>query len=386
MGYDRKIDHIRRQMPATQNCIYFNIGWASPMPVPVDEAIRGQAQRELTLGRVGPAATAAREEAMVRARAAVARVIGASPEEIALTFSATEAMNIVVWGLDWQEGDELISTNLENPAGLMPLYMVRERKGVKLHLVDLHYGEVDAVEAIAAAITPRTHLIMFSEVTYSTGALLPVRRIVELAHENDILVLVDAAQSCGAIPVKVHENGADFYAISGHKWLCGPEGTGALYVRRDRWETIAPTYVGVYSDVQHGLGGGLNLQPNARRFEGSTRNYPNLVGQEAGILWLEGEVDFPWAMERIAGLMHRARQLLGDVKGLSILTPPEAGGLLSFAIAGIDAEDLDSKLAQQRIFTRWVDEPRCVRISLGFYNTEEELERLTEVLQASAGR
>jgi L-cysteine/cystine lyase len=130
----------------------------------------------------------------------------------------------------------------------------------------------------------------------------------------------------------------------------------------------------------------LNLQPDARRFEVSTRNYPDLIGQEAGILWLEREVGFPWVMERIADLVHRARQLLGGVKDLSILTPPEAGGLLSFTIDGIDAEDLDSELAKQRIFTRWVDEPRCVRISLGFFNTEEELERLTEVLQVLARR
>src|SRR5205823_1830827 len=116
----------------------------------------------------------------------------------------------------------------------------------------------------------------------------------------------------------------------GHKWLCGPEGTGALYVRQDVQDELGMSYGGVYSDIDHGLGGELRPFPGARRHEVSTRNYPALAGQIASIRWLLDEVGIEWASERAHALVEVARWRFGEIPGVEILTPDNHAGLFAF--------------------------------------------------------
>ena len=171
---------------------------------------------------------------MDEARAGVAAVIGADLDEVALTHATTDGMNIGTWAIDWQPGDRAVTTRHEHAGGLGPLYVVRDRLGVELAFATFEGDASDDVvmAAFERAIVPGTRLVSVSHVLWTTGMVLPIARIAALAHERGALLLVDGAQAAGALPVSVAELGADMYAVPAQKWLLGPEGMGAFWVRR----------------------------------------------------------------------------------------------------------------------------------------------------------
>ncbi len=161
----------------------------------------------------------------------------------------------------------MITTNHEHISALAPLYQLRERHGVVIRFADLGpVADHPAREAIAQQITEHTRLIVLSHVTWTTGALIDIKSVAALGRERGIPVLVDGAQSAGAIPIDVKELGVDFYAIPMQKWLCGPDGTGGLYVRRKSMEYVTPTHVGYFS-IKHEEDVEFALHEFAQRFE-----------------------------------------------------------------------------------------------------------------------
>ena len=191
-------------------------------------------------------------------RERLAALIGAESDEVALTDSTTHGVNTVVWGLPWQSGDEVVTTDVEHPGILVPLHHLARRFGIGLRIVP--------PAAVRGAISERTRPVALSHVSFSTGAVLPVMEVVA----SGVPVLVDGAQAVGAVPVDVHALGVDFYAFSGQKWLCGPEGTGGLYVRRG--SSLEATFVSTHSLRSSGGGGrdpsNVTLADGATRFEG----------------------------------------------------------------------------------------------------------------------
>ena len=143
-------------------------------------------------------------------------------------------------GMTWSPGDEIITTFEEHPGLLLLLALLARRFGVVTRYADIGDGASGVVEALADRISSRTRVIAISHVLWSTGAVLPLREISELARQHELMVVVDGAQSAGQVPVDLHAMGIDAYAMAGQKWLCGPEATGLLYVRRDRFADIAP--------------------------------------------------------------------------------------------------------------------------------------------------
>jgi L-cysteine/cystine lyase len=371
-------------MPATTRYAYFNTGTSGPLSLAATEAIRAQVEREFTEGRIERTSAMAAMQARENARQAVAGLIGCTPEEIALTHHTTEGMNIVTWGIDWQPGDEAVTTNIEHAGGLLPLYAVRKARGVTVRFVDLHYGDVDAVAALEKMLTPRTRLISLSHVSYATGAVLPLAEIVTMAHRHGVPVLVDGAQSVGAIPVDVKDIGVDYYSLSGQKWLCGPEGTGALYVRFDKLDTVRQTFVGYSSFAgrreEDDATEEMIPHPAAKRFEVGTRHAPDFAGQAAAIGWLREEVGTGWAFARIRSLAERARERLSAVDGVEVLTPGTPAGLICFTVDGVDAKDLVIRLAERKFVIRSIRDPYCARVSTGYFNTEDEVDRLAEAV------
>ncbi len=386
MDDGEKLRRLREQIPATHGVAYLNTGSVGPLPTPVAEAMKQWSERELKEGRIGAAAHHSAQEVRARARAAVAALIGAETEEIALTHLTTEGINIVVWGIDWRPGDEIVITNLEHPAVFLPAWSVEQRLGVKVVVADMGLGDRDPVGAMAAALSERTRLVVLSHVAYCTGALLPVAEIARVAHERGALVLADGAQAAGALPVDVRRLGADFYAVPGQKWLLGPEDTGALYVSREQIASLRQTFVGYASMAQQTFGQPLLPHADARRFEVGSRHAPSIAGQEASLAWLREEVGLEWAQARTAHLVARAREALGELPRASVLTPSACAGLLTFTVADADPEALAARLDARGVIIRWIRAPRALRASFGFFNTEEDLERLLAVLRAESAR
>jgi len=379
---DEKIPALREALPSTAAGIYFNTGTAGPLPRETARAMADAEAWELRTGRADINFYRDSLERRAEARASIASVIGTDPGRIALTHAATDGMNVAAWAVDWKPGDRVATTNLEHSGGLGPLWALRERLGVELAVADIGTG-ADSAAVVAAfdrAIVPGTRLVALSHVTWATGARLPIREIVEMAHSRGALVAVDGAQSAGAIAVAVEELGADFYAVPGQKWLLGPEGTGALYCAESVLEKPRMAYAGYWSFESMDLAANGKPWPAARRFENGGFHGPSVLGFARSCAWLSMYVGFPWIYERIARMASEAAALLAEVPGVEVLTPPDnMAGLVSFRIAGWRATAALKELSQRTLCIARVIPPLdAIRISVGFFNTEGELRRFRD--------
>ncbi len=156
-------------------------------------------------------------------------------------------------GLISRSGDEILSSRLENPAAVVPLRTVAERRGLELRWLEFGEEASGAVATFERAITPRTRVLLLSDIDFALGMRVDLRAISALAHENGVFVVADGAQAVGTTHVDVDALGVDAYAFARHKFLCGPDGGGVLYLRDDAVQKVAATFCGVFSDAEHGM-------------------------------------------------------------------------------------------------------------------------------------
>ena len=310
----------------------------------------------------------------------MAAMLGCTPEEIALTHNTTEGMNFATLGVNWQPGDEAVTTNVEHPGALFPLYAARERFNITIKTANVAgKGPDETVAAVASLLGPRTKLVSFSHVSFQTGQLLPVAGIAAAAHAHGALVLVDGAQTFGTISIDVGELGCDAYSVSGQKWLCGPEGTGALYVAQDvvsQLRIVMAAYgtMDGYNDY-----GGYAVRGNAQRFEQGTSNAAGYAGQVAAARFL-ADAGADAAYRRSFELVEYARGLFSELDGVEVLTPAEHAGLVTVVLPGADADDVVRRVAEERVVVRSIRALRAVRLSLGYFNTVEEVDLAVKAL------
>lgn len=374
-----KLAAIREALPATGAGIYLNTGSAGPLPGETVRAMREIEDWELRVGRGDPAGWEAFLERMDECRGVLAALLVGAAGSIALTHSTTEGLNIAAWAPGWRPGDRVLTTNAEHAGLLGPLAMLRDHAGVVVDVVDVAGGGDSelVVERIGAAMTPRTRLVALSHVLWTSGAELPLAEIGRIAHERGAWFAVDAAQSAGAIPLDAAASGADLIAIPGQKWLLGPEGTGALWVSARAIAEAGQVTAGALSFPalsRHALG---PHWPDARHFETAGYGRAATVGLARSVGWLEMYVGLGWAYERAARLARDTADRLAATPGVTLLTPRERmATLVSFRVGGWTALELQDELAR-RVFaiTRTIPDSDALRISVGFFNTEDELER-----------
>jgi isopenicillin-N epimerase len=226
---------IRNAYTIDRNVINFNNGYASPAPLPVQEAMR----RYLTYSDMGPIQTMVNVlyPQIERVRENLAKAAGCDPEEMAIVRNASEANQIVQMGIDLKPGDEVLTTDQDYPRMLMTFRQRERRDGIKLVTVSFPVpvtGSDDLYNRIANAVTPKTKLILICHITNRTGVIFPVKRICDMAHAKGIPVMVDGAHAFNHFPFKISDLNCDYYGVSLHKWTCAPIGTGFLYVRKSR--------------------------------------------------------------------------------------------------------------------------------------------------------
>ncbi|MBF6605711.1 MAG: aminotransferase class V-fold PLP-dependent enzyme [Chloroflexi bacterium] len=380
-----KLAAIREALPATGAGIYLNAGSLGPMPRETAKAMAELAEYELTVGRAAPDYMTEGPERMAEARAAVAAILSSDVGTVALTHSTTDAMNIAAWGLDWQVGDRAVTTNAEHWGGFGPLVALRDRLGVELDLIDVgDGGDADAiVAAFERAIGPRTRLVSLSHVLWTTGAIMPIRAIAEIARARGALVLVDGAQAVGVLPVVADELGADAYAVPAQKWLLGPEGMGALWVAPSALDRIRPTFEGYYSYETPTRMPPYRRFDDARRLESGAWHRPSVVGFGRSCGWLAMYVGLGWAHERAARLARRTADAVAAIPGVELLTPRHAmASLVTFRLpAWPGAAALDELGRRSFAIARTITGTEWLRFSVGFYNSEVELDRVVEVVE-----
>lgn len=344
-------EEARAQFPVLEECAYLNAGTNGPLARTTADAVIGEVQRDLAEGRSGTAwferLLALREEV----RLGFAGLLGVDPLLVSLTDSTSRGCTIVLSGLGLGPDDEVVMTDQEHFGLTAPVFA----SGARVVLAEA------TEEAILAAVTPRTRLIATSHVLWTTGRRLDLRRVRE---ESGIPMLGDGAQSAGAIPVTAGD--FDFYTVSAQKWLCGPEPTGALFVRDpERLGVAAPGYLGqsAYEPT-----GAFTPKEGAHRFDAGWLPTPTLAGLLAALA-----THPEWRYERAAEQAARCGALLAE--HVEIVTPPGHSTLVSFRPVG-DPTKLVARLNELGVIVRELPGRNLVRASCGWWTSEDDLQRL----------
>ncbi len=370
---------VRQQFLLEPGYAYMNTGGLGPTPKPVKAAFD---EAWLALERRCESGHARRDDV----RECACEFLGCDEDELAFTRNATEGMNLVARGLKLRAGDQVVMTTHEHPGGAMPWFAVQEDTPIQIRTFDPGSGGDDTLDRLHDALTTRTRIVMVSHVTCTAGTVLPVREIADLCRAREVLCVIDGAQAVGQIPVDLHGLGCDFYVASGHKWLLGPKGTGVLYVRDPLLDLWTPPFVGAYSDTGFDLsaGGFERLRP-ASASEYGTRNTPMVIALGAAFDFLS-TIGMETVARRGAALARRLREGLSPLAGVEILTPDDAGAaILTFRLpaAGGNPWEWANRLRRDHDFRlRPVGEAKldAVRASTHVFNSEDEIDRLVEVL------
>ncbi len=325
------------------------------------------------------------------ARRSIADLIGAEPDELVFVRNATEGINLAAGLLDLREEDEVVCSLTEHHSNFLPWFV---RAKVRLVEPD-EQGRVTA-EAVLERITPRTRLIALGHVSNVTGLITPVEEVIGEARARGILTLVDAAQSVAHMPIDVRELGCDFLAVSGHKML-GPSGIGVLYARSEHLERAAPLLYGggMVARVTHQ---DFELEALPHRFEAGTPNIEGAIGMGAAARFLRG-LGMDQVREHGRALADALAQQVRTVEGIRAYPRDGAGErvpVASFALASLSADDVAALLCNRygvmvrsgvhcaEPLVRHFGETSLTRVSLGLYNTAEEVAYIGESLRALA--
>lgn len=350
-------EEARGLFPVLESVAYLNAGTFGPLARPVADVMLDAIERDVTEGRSGLAYFEETLGLREQARRAFAALVGADPVQVALTGSTSDGCAIVLRGLRLEPGDEVVTTTDEHFGLLGPL-------GATAATVVIVPPDPDA---ILAAVTPRTRLIASSPVLWTTGAVLP---LAELRAQSGVAVLADGAQSVGAIPTTAE--GVDFLTISGQKWLCGPDATGALVVRDpERLAVTSPSY---FAQERYDPDGAFAPHAGARRLE------PGWWSQGALRAMLAALALRPaWWFERAWDAAERCRALLEP--RVEVVTPPVRSTLVSFRPAGEEPAAVVSRLHEAGVHVRELPGRGFVRVSCGWWTSDGDLDRLAAAVQ-----
>ena len=400
MAFDAPFDveAIRAQFPILQRTvhgkplIYLDSAASAQKPDAVLDAMTGLARTSYANVHRG-LHTLANEttEAYEKAREMVARFINAEPTEIVWTKSATEAVNLVAasFGLSLKAGDEILISEMEHHANIVPWHFLRERKGVVLKFVPVtDDGRLD-MEAFKSLLSEKTKMVAITHMSNVLGTVNDVAEIVRLAHAAGAPVLLDGCQAIVHTKVDVKALDVDFYIFSGHK-LYGPTGIGVLYGKAERLAALPP-YQGGGEMIGSVSMDAITYADPPHRFEAGTPAILEAVGLGAAVEWLNRlDRDAVFAHEH--ALYERVAERLRGVNGLRILgEAPGKGAVLSFTVEGAHAHDIAQVLDRYGVAVRagtHCAEPlmrrfgvtSSARASFALYNTEAEADAFVDAL------
>ncbi|MGD1805835.1 aminotransferase class V-fold PLP-dependent enzyme [Dapis sp. BLCC M126] len=384
-----QLSSYRQNFPALANKNYFNYGGQGPMPEISLQAIYNSYQKVQNLGPFsGKIGKWVMNEAALM-RGAIAAELGVSSDTITLTEDVTVGCNIPLWGLDWQAGDHVLLSDCEHPGVIATIYEIQRRFNIEVSTCPIMatVNEGNPVEVIEQNLRPNTKLLVISHLLWNTGQVLPLTEIVKLCHSlfsSPIKVLADAAQSVGVLPLQLAETEVDFYAFTGHKWWCGPEGLGGLYVSAKARESLSPTFIGWRSVVKDKRGQPIGWQSDGRRYEIATSAYPLYSGLREAINLHNQWGTATERYEKIKKLSAYLWENLTKIPEIKCLrtAPPEAG-LVSFQLTnGKSHQELVEYLENQEIMVRTILDPDCVRACVHYFSGEAEIDKLVAEIKA----
>jgi len=356
---------FRAQFPVLESCSYLNAGTEGPVPQAAADAVHERVDRDTAGGRAGRRYFDEVMDLADRARAAYASVLGTDPANVALTGSTTDGLNTVLGGLRFSPGDDILTSDQEHPGLLAPLRRVRVLHGISIRVVPF--------EAIAGEVRETTKLVACSHVSWVNGSVVDAAGL----RASGVPFVLDAAQGIGAVPVDLAELGCDYYAASGQKWLCGPEGSGCLYVRPDRLDELEPPWPGYATLADHDNILDSGLAEGARRLD---HGFPSAVRSAWSLASIEvfAAAGWDWVHARAATLAERLADGLA-ARGLTV-APRGRSTLVSWSVADTQAEV--DRLAAEEVVIRSIPIGSLLRASVGAWTSEDEVDRLVDLAAA----
>jgi cysteine desulfurase / selenocysteine lyase len=390
-----KTADVRRDIPLLDDVIYLDAASTTPTPRPVVEAICDYFYNyNANTGRGAYGLALKATQKLDDSRNKIAKFVNSDSEEIIFTKNTTEAINLVTNGLEFQKGDNILVSDIEHHSNLVPWLNLKKR-GVEVKIVNTDEDGIIDAEDIEEAVDENTRLITVTHVSNSLGSLQPATEIGKIAQDNEILYLVDAAQSVGHMAVDVKKWKANFVACPGHKGLLGPVGTGFLYCARDSQTELKPFNLGG-GTVDNVTGDDFKLTESPACFEGGTQNIAGFIGLGAAIDYLEriGLSKVEKHTKKLTRIMYNE---IKEVENVMIYGSPEnIYGIVSFNINNINPHDLAKILDEVKSicvrsgFHCAIPSIRhigayelggTVRASIHYYNTQEEVKILGETLR-----
>lgn len=367
---------IKREFPQVPGLIYLNHAAVAPWPARTREAVRRFAEENVATGAKNYLQWLQRETELRRQLQGL--INAPSIDDIALLKNTSEALSVVACGLDWQPGDNVVTSAEEFPSNRIP-WQAQQRHDVLLKEIDIRVAEPE--QALLTACDDRTRVLAVSSVQYGSGIRLDLHTLGEYCHDRDILFCVDAIQSIGAIVLDVQAIQADFVMADGHKWMLGPEGIALFYSRpeaRERlelrqygWHMVENTDFGVRE---------WEIARSARRFECGS---PNMLGIHAlsTSLSLLQEVGMDEVQRRLLDNIACLFKALKNIDGIGFLTPELEechAGIINFTLEGVDLAKAHRDLLQQQVIC--VHRGGGLRFSPHFYTTPEKISKAVEIL------
>ncbi len=368
------LSELRKAFPHTEDSVYMNHAAMSPLSRPVMAALEAYLhERHRTNIENYFEFFAVIDETLAR----LARLIGTRPERVEFAPNTSYGLNVLAQGLDWRPGDRVAVPACEFPANVFP-FVNLERRGVAVDFIPHEEGTF-SLEAVEAALTPRTRVLTVSSVQFLSGFRADLEALGALCRAHDVLFCVDGIQSLGALRLDVEACGIDFLASGGHKWLMATTGIGFVYVAEELQERLTPAAGWLHGPVdwERLTEYELTFHPDARRFRVGTMNHAGIAALHAA-LGLQSEAGAEWCE---AQTLDRARALAEGLARLGLRRygsedPARASGIVT--VAHPDVEGLFEHLRERGIAAALRN--RLLRFSPTYYNSPEEVEAALEAV------
>ncbi len=392
---EKMLEEYRRLLPAAEKYTYMNSAGCGPLPLPVLERMEGVFRRMALEGQVNVEIHGWLKEMLEEIRAEVAAFINATPGEIFFVRCIAEGLNTISRMYGWEPGDEILISDQENPASILPFFAVEPIFGTRTAAFCGLGNQEQIIVNFKNALNERTRMAVISHVFHTNGTAIPAAEICREAEARGVITVLDGAQAAGNIDIDVREIGCSFYLLSCHKWLCGPEGVAAVYIREDRIREARVPFGGVgmqdsFDVTEHTI----QMKPDARRFEYGGRHTPMYAAFSESIRFA-GEIGTERIRRRTKELHRYCRKAFEErVPWAEILSPEDERlrtAIFAFHIPGADHRELVRRVWEDcGIIIQWrtvdlVTGKEGVRVSLNWFIREEEIDRLAEEIATLTG-
>jgi len=384
--------NIKKEFPIfnNKNLIYLDSANSSQKPQSVIDRINDFYSNEFSnVGRSIHALSIAATNNYENTRVSVQKYINAKDkDEIVFTKGATEAINLVAntFGQKYlKEGDEILLTELEHHSNYVPWHYLRNLKGVKIEFAEVNNDAEITVESIEKKISSKTKIISVTHLSNVTGAILPIKKITELAHSKGIPVLIDGCQAAPHLKLDMQDLDCDFYTISCHK-MYGPTGLGILYAKK-KWLEELPPYQGGGGMIKEVKKDSVSYGDLPNKYEAGTMATAQIVAFDQSIKFLE-KIGMDNVIQHEKELMDYGQEILRKNNSVKLVgNPKKKGAVLSFTIEGVHPHDIATILDEDGVAIRAghhccqilhekLGIAASARASLGIYNTKEDLNQL----------